>query len=299
MPLIVFFLATGSFAFAQSPLAELEKIKQIKLLESTGDDVKRIFADDPFSTMFFISTENFLISIDYSIGNCSAEDEDWNVPEGKVKEIHIDPKIRLKPEELGIDLSKFVKEKRYTNNGKYFVYHNKLGGISYYVYKGEIERIIFIPPKENYPLLCKGERVRQYYSSKSWFAEKLKERRYYKGDILSIPVDVTDITLSQSEIIADCPAKDLIKTESCPDRSNRIFVETIIGQNYFNSVLTYLYLVTGGKIIGNGKQVLWDLSGVKPGTYKITAATDEGCGVCAKTMTKSVVVKECPDCSQK
>jgi hypothetical protein len=70
MMLIVFFPAAGSFAFAQTPLVELDKVRQIKLLESTGNDVKRIFADYPFSGMFFISTENFLISIDYS-SNCS------------------------------------------------------------------------------------------------------------------------------------------------------------------------------------------------------------------------------------
>ena len=61
-------------------------------------------------------------------------------------------------------------------------------------------------------------------------------------------------------------------------------------------LLAFNYTVSGGKIIGVGPKIVWDLSGVRPGTYTITASVDNGCGVCGETMTKTVKVVECPDC---
>jgi hypothetical protein len=57
-------------------------------------------------------------------------------------------------------------------------------------------------------------------------------------------------------------------------------------------VLTFNYTVSGGKIVGQGAKVVWDLSGVKPGTYTITAAAEDGCGVCGNTITIEVKVIE-------
>ncbi|HUF04164.1 MAG TPA: hypothetical protein VMM38_08305 [Aridibacter sp.] len=62
-------------------------------------------------------------------------------------------------------------------------------------------------------------------------------------------------------------------------------------------VLTYNYTVTGGRIIGQGANVTWDLSGVNTGTYTVTVAIDDGCGLCAEPQTRTVEVVEC-DCVQ-
>jgi PKD repeat protein len=43
--------------------------------------------------------------------------------------------------------------------------------------------------------------------------------------------------------------------------------------------------------------VTWDLSGVNTGTYTVTVAVDDGCGVCSETKTETVEVVEC-DCVQ-
>ena len=56
--------------------------------------------------------------------------------------------------------------------------------------------------------------------------------------------------------------------------------------------------VSGGRIVGSGANVQWDLSGVGKGTYTITTGVDDGCGVCGKTETKTVTVEECSDCVQ-
>jgi len=64
-----------------------------------------------------------------------------------------------------------------------------------------------------------------------------------------------------------------------------------------NDVLKYSNTVSGGRIIGSGANVKWDLSGVHPGTYTITAGVDDGCGICGKTETKTVTVVACdPSC---
>ena len=41
---------------------------------------------------------------------------------------------------------------------------------------------------------------------------------------------------------------------------------------------------------GTGSNVTWDLTGVPPGTYTITAKVDDSCGICGKTMTKGVMI---------
>jgi hypothetical protein len=63
-----------------------------------------------------------------------------------------------------------------------------------------------------------------------------------------------------------------------------------------NDTLTYSYTVSGGRVVGQGANVNWDLSGVKPGSYTITSAVDDGCGFCGKTQTQTITVKSCPDC---
>lgn len=57
-----------------------------------------------------------------------------------------------------------------------------------------------------------------------------------------------------------------------------------------NDVLDYYYVISGGRIVGSGSNVQWDLNGVPPGTYTITARVDDSCGVCGKTLTRSVMV---------
>ena len=88
-----------------------------------------------------------------------------------------------------------------------------------------------------------------------------------------------------------------IKSSSgaCNDSSRTVGVATSASDPE-NDVLTYNYTVSGGRIVGSGAKVEWDLSGAQPGTYTITTAVDDGCGVCGKTDTTTINVKECPDC---
>ena len=300
--LVVFNLAMCGFIFAQSPLAEFDKVKEIKLLEFNRDDVTKVFSDYKASVSNkpneydWFSTKDATIRVSYASGKCSDNFEDWNVSEGKATEIEISLTTAISLKDSGIDFTNYKKEKEYVNLARAYIYHNKDSGIAFEVYKNKIYKIYLIPSKENYPLLCDTERVQNYYSSQSWFNVDLKERIYIPGRPLNQPADVVNLNLSLTEITAACDGDG--SNQSCFNKLRSIFVSTI-GKDSENDVLIYDYKVSGGKIIGQGANVVWDLSGVKPGTYTITAAVDDGCGLCGKSITKTVVVKECPNCSPK
>lgn len=106
------------------------------------------------------------------------------------------------------------------------------------------------------------------------------------------PASVKTLTLSKTEVFSSCSADEKV----CPDNIQTIEVLTE-GYDPENDVLLYHYKVSAGKIIGAGAKVVWDLSGVEPGTYTITAGVDDGCGVCGRTETKEIKVVECKNCN--
>ncbi|MDQ3258436.1 MAG: hypothetical protein M3R15_31880, partial [Acidobacteriota bacterium] len=56
--------------------------------------------------------------------------------------------------------------------------------------------------------------------------------------------------------------------------------------------LLYTYSVTGGRIVGDGPNVSWDLSGVAAGTYTANVEVDDGCG-CVAFSSTTVTVNAC------
>lgn len=116
----------------------------------------------------------------------------------------------------------------------------------------------------------------------------IKRKPFYE----SPPPSVSNLVLDKTEVFSTCAADG----KSCADNIQTIEVST----EAFDAepqFLQYHYVVSGGKIVGKGAKVTWDLSGVKPGTYKITAGVDDGCGVCGLTQTKEIKVQECPNCN--
>ena len=108
------------------------------------------------------------------------------------------------------------------------------------------------------------------------------------------PPDVTELTLSQTEIVAACPSGQVPREGAvCSDKMNAQVTVTAVDPE--KDVLVYSYTVTGGRIVGQGSKVFWDLTGVAPGTYTITAGVDDGCGICGQIQTRTITVKTC-DC---
>lgn len=106
--------------------------------------------------------------------------------------------------------------------------------------------------------------------------------------------NVDSVNLSDTVITLPCPPGTKSASGSCND--NKTISVTTKASDPENDVLTYNYTVSGGRVIGSGANVQWDLSTAQPGTYTITTGVDDGCGVCGKTNTQTIKVEECPDC---
>lgn len=119
-------------------------------------------------------------------------------------------------------------------------------------------------------------------------------RNSRQGGVIKQFANVDSVSLDKTTIVRPCPPGT--KSEgNCPDGAS-VGVSTKASSSDSTDVLTYNYTVSGGRIVGSGANVSWDLSGLQPGTYTITAGADNGCGVCGNTKTETVTVKDCEGC---
>ena len=114
------------------------------------------------------------------------------------------------------------------------------------------------------------------------------------GTVIDQPANVTDLQLGDTIVKTPCgPGQRPREGENCPDSMSVSVATTAIDPE--GVPLIYSYTVSGGQVVGQGANVSWDLSGVSPGTYTITAGVDDGCGVCGTTQTRTITVEAC-DC---
>ena len=104
----------------------------------------------------------------------------------------------------------------------------------------------------------------------------------------SRPPSVTRLDLGHTEISSECAGSG----NGCSDK-RVVGVRTVPVK--WNGPHRYVYTVTAGKIVGDGAQVKWDLSDVKPGKYAITVGITipyaDRWGVLGATETREVVVR--------
>ena len=117
-----------------------------------------------------------------------------------------------------------------------------------------------------------------------------------QAEIKNLPANVDSVTLSDTVITLPCRSGFRSTSGACND--NHMISVATKATDPENDVLTYNYTVSGGRIIGAGANVQWDLSNATVGSYTITTGVDDGCGVCGRTDTKTITVRECPDCVQ-
>lgn len=120
--------------------------------------------------------------------------------------------------------------------------------------------------------------------------KKSKAARKASNDVIVDPANVSGLRLSHSRISTNCSTDD----NSCSAKT-QVEVSTLAPEV---EASMYVYKISGGKIVGLGANVIWDLTGVKPGEYTITAGVDSGTrrGVLGQTETKRVHILDCPDC---
>ena len=288
--ILFFIFAVYSSAFAKSRFPEFDKVKEIKLLESTREDVKRILAgyehddsaDDDYKQYF--STKSAEVKITFSKGNCAESSSYWNVSEWVVTNIKLTANKKLEVKDF--DFSNFTKEVDDEELPEDYVYHDEKSGIAFEIEDQEIQQIVFFPPKSKNGFLCSNDNTMKVLSGEKRIANLLLEEPVCV--LVNAHADVTELNLSASEIILSSDNRTKNKKRVC-DKTEISVITTAVDPE--NDVLTYNYIVSDGKIIGTGANVIWDLSGVKAGTYTITAGVDDSCGICGATITKTVIIK--------
>jgi hypothetical protein len=119
-------------------------------------------------------------------------------------------------------------------------------------------------------------------------------RHKRQAEIINQFANVESVSLSDTTITLGCqPGFRPREGTTCNDATS-VSVSTV-ARDPENDVLTYNYTVSGGRIVGTGASVSWDVSGLQPGTYTITAGVDDGCGLCGQTKTETITIAEC-DC---
>jgi hypothetical protein len=103
-------------------------------------------------------------------------------------------------------------------------------------------------------------------------------------DIVNQVANVNSVTLGETRVTAPCPPGFRPKAGSACSDDMSVTVATSASDPE-NDKLVYQYTVSGGRIVGQGENVSWDLTGVQPGTYTVTVGVDDGCGICGKTET--------------
>ena len=92
-------------------------------------------------------------------------------------------------------------------------------------------------------------------------------------------------------LAADCPP-DQMPSADCTPTTEPVQL-TASASDPDGDTLLYTWTATAGRIVGDGPNVTWDLTGVQPGTYTANVEVDDGCGCVAFTST-SVTVERCP-----
>lgn len=103
---------------------------------------------------------------------------------------------------------------------------------------------------------------------------------------------VKDLKLDKQTVYMICP----FYYNSCPKDELNVKIQTL-SQDAEKNNLQYYYKVSGGQITGQGENVIWNLSKVeRPGKYTITAGIGSADFPYGKTITKTIELKECPEC---
>jgi hypothetical protein len=95
---------------------------------------------------------------------------------------------------------------------------------------------------------------------------------------------IEKIEFDREQVFAPCPVSQQAIESACGDTAVRVKTTVV---NPGGEQLSYHYTISGGRVVGRGERVEWDLSGVVPGVYTISVAIDPS----AAPVTRTVEVK--------
>jgi hypothetical protein len=103
-----------------------------------------------------------------------------------------------------------------------------------------------------------------------------------------------ELRASKTVLTLPCPPSGCSASRTCPTTSDLQVLLTATSRG-LNKQSVYVYTVTGGRIVGEGSKVTWDLNGVRPDVYfAALKLKDEKKRRAVSTV--SVTVQNCPDC---
>jgi|GEM_PF-1926661 len=106
------------------------------------------------------------------------------------------------------------------------------------------------------------------------------------------PPVISAFSLSTNLVTLNCPKPK--ESSGCKDATEvQVHVDASDSEG---DLLRYKWKVTGGKVVGKGPTVVWNLAGVRPGKYTITIKVDDGQSDLVATQSRTVVVIACVDC---
>jgi hypothetical protein len=103
--------------------------------------------------------------------------------------------------------------------------------------------------------------------------------------------EVENVTFDKTDVNFLCP----VSGSYCSKDNVNVKVATSV-RNAGNEKWTYYYFVSGGKIVGEKANVVWDLLNAKIGKHTLTVGIGRNNLIPGQIITKSISLQECPDC---
>jgi hypothetical protein len=103
-----------------------------------------------------------------------------------------------------------------------------------------------------------------------------------------------ELRLAKTSIIFSCPPSARSISGSCPPSAD-VQIPVVAMATGFTKDASYSYSVGGGRIAGEGSKVLWDLSGVGPGSFVIKVEVRDSKKRLA-TSAVTLTISMCGDC---
>lgn len=115
-----------------------------------------------------------------------------------------------------------------------------------------------------------------------------------KSNLTATPTPVKsseaeEISLDKNIVCIPCPPGYRPREGADCDTNMRITVSSAKPEN---KMLEYEYTISGGRIIGEGAKVIWDMTGAKPGTYQIRIDIEEKLRNEKRSETKIITVED-------
>jgi len=107
--------------------------------------------------------------------------------------------------------------------------------------------------------------------------------------------DIDSVTLDKDRVFEVCHTGRRSQSGECTQTQATVNVITKTRGTKMDGRSIY-YIPSGGKIVGSGAEVIWDLTDARPGNHWISVGIGTQDVIEGNVITKALTVKECPVC---